>query len=72
MILEKPRKPFLMPQVYDEQQIRLQAIVDGIMEIQELCNVSFFFFPRSFILDSDEYNILIGRRWLCRACGHDF
>ena len=70
--MEKLRKLFLMPQVYDEQQIRLQAIVDGIMEIQELCNVSFFSFLRSFIFDSDEYNILIGRCRLCRACGHDF
>ena len=39
MILKNPRSPLLL-HVYNEQQKKLRAIVDGIMEIQSLCKVS--------------------------------
>ena len=39
MVLKKPRGPSLLLHIYNEQQKKLQAIVDGIMEIQSLCKV---------------------------------
>ena len=40
LILEEPKRCAVLSRVYKCQQLRLQAIVDDLMEIEELSDVS--------------------------------
>ena len=43
LALMEPKAHFLLSQVYNEQLVRLQAISDGVMDVQEGSDVSVYF-----------------------------
>ena len=42
-MLKEPKDHFLLSQVYNEQLMRLQAISDGVMDVQGRSDVSVYF-----------------------------